>query len=202
MSMPMRPMIGLSGSPLPVSRVQVLAPSVVFQIPLPGPPPLKPQGWRRRWYDAANSTFGIRGIHDDVGEAGVVVDELGVRPGLAAVGRLVEPALRVRSEQMPDRRDVDDVRVLRVDDDAADALGFLQPDVHELLAAVGGLVDAGAERRALAVVRLAGADVDDVRVRRRERDVADRRHRILVEDGVQVVPLLVVFQMPPVAKPT
>ena len=61
MSMPMRPMIGLSGSPLPVSRVQVFAPSVVFQSPLPGPPPLKPQGWRRRWYDAASSTFGFEG---------------------------------------------------------------------------------------------------------------------------------------------
>ncbi len=61
MSMPMRPMMGLSGSPLPVSLVQVLAPSVVFQIPLPGPPPLKPQGCRRRWYDAANSTFGLVG---------------------------------------------------------------------------------------------------------------------------------------------
>ena len=117
-------MIGLSGSPLPVSFVQVFAPSVVFQMPLPGPPPLKPHGCRRRWYEAAKSTFGFDGSIDDVGEAGVVVDELGVRPGLAAVGRLVEAALRVRSEQVPDRRDVDDVRVLRVDDDARDASAF------------------------------------------------------------------------------
>jgi hypothetical protein len=49
----MRPMIGLPGRPLPVNRVQVFAPSVVFQMPLFGPPPLNPHGWRRRWYDAA-----------------------------------------------------------------------------------------------------------------------------------------------------
>jgi hypothetical protein len=49
----MRPMMGLPGRPLPVSRVHVFAPSVVFQIALPGPPPLKPHGCRRRWYDAA-----------------------------------------------------------------------------------------------------------------------------------------------------
>ena len=53
MSRPMRPMIGLSGRPLPVSFVHVLPASVVFHRPLPGPPPLKPHGVRRRWYDAA-----------------------------------------------------------------------------------------------------------------------------------------------------
>ena len=57
-----------------------------------------------------------------------------------------------------------------------------RPDVLEVLAAVGGLVDAGAERRALTVVRLARADVDDVGVRRCQLDVADGGDRELVED--------------------
>ena len=74
----------------------------------------------------------IRRVHHDVGEAGFVVDELGVRPGLAAVAGLVEAALGVRSEQMPDRRDVGDVRILRVHDDPSDALCFLQPDVRKV----------------------------------------------------------------------
>ena len=39
--------------------------------------------------------FGVRGIHGDVDEAGVVGDELNELPRLPAVGRLVEPALRV-----------------------------------------------------------------------------------------------------------
>ena len=47
-SRPIRPRIGLSGRPLPVSFVHALPPLVVFQMPLPGPPPLKPHGWRRR----------------------------------------------------------------------------------------------------------------------------------------------------------
>src|ERR1051325_11411958 len=57
----MRPMIGLVGSPLPANFVQVLPASTVFQMPLPGPPPLKPHGTRRRWYDAAYSVFGFDG---------------------------------------------------------------------------------------------------------------------------------------------
>ena len=181
-SRPMRPIIGLSGRPLPVSFVQALPPSVVFHSPLPAPPPLKPHGVPPALVRRGVEDVRVRRIHHDVGEPRVVVDELRVRPGLAAVGRLVEAALRVRTEQMAHRRDVDDVRILRVHDDAADALRFVQPDVLEFLAAVGGLVDAGAERRALAVVRLSGPDVDDVGVRRRNRDVADRGNRVLVED--------------------
>src|SRR5438093_3584943 len=61
-SSPMRPMMGLTGRPLPDSFVHVFAPSVVFHKPLPGPPPLKPQGVRRRWYDAAMSTSGFDGF--------------------------------------------------------------------------------------------------------------------------------------------
>ena len=124
----------------------------------------------------------VRGVHHEIDEARVVVDELGVRPGLAAVGRLVDAALRVRPEEVAGRGDVDDVGILRVHDHLGDRLRFFQPHVLELASAVGRLVDAGAERRALTVVRFARADIDDVGVRRRDLDVADRRDRVLVED--------------------
>ncbi len=41
-------MIAAAGSPFPASFFHVFAPSRVFQIPLIGPPPLKPHGTRRR----------------------------------------------------------------------------------------------------------------------------------------------------------
>src|SRR5262245_52115056 len=55
-SSPMRPSTP-SGKPLPSSFVHVLPASAVFQIAVPGPPPLKPQEVRRRWYDAAYRVF-------------------------------------------------------------------------------------------------------------------------------------------------
>ena len=58
----------------------------------------------------------------------------------------------------------------------------LQPHVLERLPAVGRLVDAVAERRALAVVRFARADPDDVRVLLADGQVADRRRRVGLED--------------------
>ncbi len=137
------------------------------------PPPLV----RRR-----EQGIGAGRVHHDVDEAGVVVDELRVRPGLAAIAGLVEAAFRVGPEEVPDRGDVDDVRILGVDDHAADRLGFLQADILEGLAGVGGLVDPGAERRALAVVGLPGADIQDVGIRLRQGEGADRRHRLLVEE--------------------
>ena len=43
-SRPMRPMIGLSGRPLPVSFVQALPPSVVFQLALRALRPMRSAG--------------------------------------------------------------------------------------------------------------------------------------------------------------
>jgi hypothetical protein len=55
--------------------------------------------------------------------------------------------------------------------------------VLERRAAVGRLVDAAAPRRALAIVRLAGANPYQVRIRLRDRDVADRDQPLVLELG-------------------
>ena len=117
MSRPIRPMIGLVGRPLPVSFVQLLPPLLVFQMPLPGPAAVEAPRRaaplvRRRVEDVR-----IRRIHHEIDEARVVVDELRVRPGLAAVGRLVQPAVWIRTEQMSDGRNIGNVRILRMDDE-------------------------------------------------------------------------------------
>ena len=105
----------------------------------------------------------------------VSVDVERLVPGLAAVGRHEDAAFRIRPEEMAHRRDPDDVRVLRMDDDAADGLRFGEADVLELhligrRQRVGALVDAVAERAALAVVRLR-------RCRRRGRSDSTARAR-------------------------
>src|SRR5260370_42269065 len=56
--MPMRPVSPVSGSP-PLSLLHVSPPSMVLYKPLDGPPPLKPQGVRRRWYMAAYRVLGL-----------------------------------------------------------------------------------------------------------------------------------------------
>src|SRR5262249_44103957 len=87
----------------------------------------------------------VRRIDRDVGEPGVVVDELDLVPRLSAVGRLEDAALGVRSKEVTGRGDVHDFRVGLVDHDARDRLRFLQTDVRERLAAVDRLVDAVTE---------------------------------------------------------
>ena len=72
--------------------------------------------------------------------------------------------------------------VLRIDDDLRDLLRVAQAEVRPRLAGVGGLVDAVAGRQVGPLLRLAGADVDDVGIRGRHRQRADRAGGLLVED--------------------
>ena len=73
-----------------------------------------------------------------------------------------------------------------MDDDAADAAGFGEAHVLPGLAGVGGLVDAVAHDVARTDhPRLAGAGPHDVRIGRRERQRANRLHRLVVEHRLE-----------------
>jgi hypothetical protein len=61
--------------------------------------------------------------------------------------------------------DVDDVRVARMNTDAAYLASVFEADVLPGLAGIGGLVDAVAVRNISANRRLTHADIDDVRDR-------------------------------------
>ena len=62
-----------------------------------------------------------------------------------------------------------------MDPDLGDHLGFGQSDVRPGLAAIRRLVGAAALNDVAANVGLAGADVDDIGIRGRDGDRADRR---------------------------
>src|SRR5262249_48301438 len=81
---------------------------------------------------------GLRRVHRQVDEAGLLVDELDALPGLAAVGGLVDAALLVGRPDVAQGGDVHDLGVPGVDDDAGDVLGVGQAHVLPGLAAVGG----------------------------------------------------------------
>jgi hypothetical protein len=127
----------------------------------------------------------IARVELDIDETGLVAHELGERPGLAAVGALVEPALLVRSPDVSERRDVHDVCVARIHDDAADRLCL--GEAHELpaLPAIGGLVHAAARGDGVARVLLARAKVEHVAVARRDGEVAVRGGALVVENGAE-----------------
>src|SRR5207253_2661611 len=105
-------------------------------------------------------------------------------PSLAAIAGLEYASLGVRSPEMPERRHVSHIRIPRVDHDSVDVHRIRETAVRPGFARVGGLVDAVAPGRALPVVRLAGAHVDDVGIRWRNGDIADRAGRLIVEDGL------------------
>src|SRR5207244_425830 len=113
--------------------------------------------------------IGIARIEHDVGDAGVLADIEHLVPGLAAVDGLVEATIAAGIPQRSLGRDVDDVRIARIDEDLADVFGILEADVLPRLAAVVGAIDPVAVADAALAIVLAGADPDDARVLRIER---------------------------------
>src|SRR5262249_40889469 len=122
---------------------------------------------RRRVHDV-----GVLRIEHDVVHAGVGADRQDRLPRRAAVRRLVEAALAAGRPERPLRGDVDDVRVARIDLDAADVLRRHQAHPLPRLARVGRLVDPVAEVRAALTQVLAGAEPDDARILRIDDDAA------------------------------
>ena len=125
---------------------------------------------------------GVARVHHDLVDARVLAASQDLLPGLAGIDRLEKAAVPSGRPQRPLGRDVDDVRVPRIDDDVADVLGPLEPHVLPGLAAVTASVDAVAipdVASAHVLTRPHPHDVGGVRI---DRDAADRVGALVVED--------------------
>jgi len=125
-----------------------------------------------------------RRVEVEIDRADVVALEQHLLPRRPAVAGAVDAAIRVGAVDMAKRRDEDDVGVLWIDEDAADLARVVETEMGPGLSCVGRLVHAVAVRNLRPHVGLAGADVDDVRVGRRNADRTDRRDWLRVEDRV------------------
>src|SRR5512146_2681300 len=83
---------------------------------------------------------------------------------------------------MPERRDVHAIGIARVDHDAGDASGVVEPHLRPRLAGVDRLEHAPAERDVASDERLARSSPHDVRIGGRDGERADRCDRLAVED--------------------
>ena len=124
----------------------------------------------------------IARINRDVDDSRVLIDEQSVAPGLATIGGLEQAALLARREEIPHRRDPDDVGVRRMGGDASNVPGIAESHVRPRLPRVGALVDAVAPGRALPIRALARADPEDVGIGLEDRDRADRVRRFVLEN--------------------
>ncbi len=121
-------------------------------------------------------------VERDVERARVVVGEQHAPERRASVGRPVDAALLIRAVRVPERRDEQAVRVMRIDRDRGDLLGVAQAEVRPRRARVGGLVHAVADREVGPVQAFPAAGVDRVVVARRHRERTDRTGALAVED--------------------
>ena len=80
--------------------------------------------------------FVVDRIHHEIGEASVLIDEFRVVPGFATVGCLIDSALFVWSKQVAQHRDVNHVRISRINNDSSDRLRIRETHLGESLAGV------------------------------------------------------------------
>ena len=121
-------------------------------------------------------------IRRQVGASRLFVDEEDVGPCLPAVLGAKDSSLLVRTEDVAQRRHQDHVGIAGVDEDPSNGASRGESQVFPALAAVVRAKHAVSGGDVVARLDLAGADVDHVRIRRRDRDRADRRRGLPVED--------------------
>src|SRR5208282_6563273 len=92
----------------------------------------------------------------------------------------IDAALFVRPESMPLRAYIKDVRILRVDDNAADLARIFQANMIPRRATVSGPVNAVTGRKVLANIRLARSGVNNSRIGRSYGQCANRSHPLAV----------------------
>jgi hypothetical protein len=146
----------------------------------------------RRWIDVPGRTArlpegceknrGVLGVERQIDRARVLVPKENPLPGPAAVPGSIHPSLRIGAVRVAEGRDVDQVGVAGVNQDAADLPAVFEADPLPARPAVIGPVHPVAVRDVGAHVGLARARVEDPGVRRGDRESPDRGDRLAVED--------------------
>ena len=133
--------------------------------------------------DRGVNDVGIGWIENEIECARRIAAKENFPPALSAIGGLEDSALGVRTPNVSERGNVDDVRILWTDADASDLPGVSESDVLPRFACVSGFEDTVAVRDIPANGRFTGADVDDVGVGLAYGDRADRAAEVFVGDG-------------------
>src|SRR5579871_1424138 len=123
-------------------------------------------------------------IEGQVDGAGMLVLVEDFLPGLAAVRRAEDTALRVRAVGMPEHGDEESVWVPRIDQDRGDLLSLAKSEMAPGFSAIRALVDSVADGEVGALQALAAPHIDDIGVGGGERDGADGSGGLVVEGGV------------------
>src|SRR5579862_6810644 len=149
-------------------------------IETPGSAPSLPQGGEKN--------VRVGGIEDDVDAPGLSVSVKNFLPALATILGAEDSALFIIAEGMSESGDESDVRILRIDGEAADRVGVGKAGELPGLAGVDGFVNSVATDDVATDASFTGADVNHVGIRFRNCDGADRGRCIFlfVEDRLPV----------------
>ena len=132
--------------------------------------------------DAGQQKLRVSGTDCQIGDAdlGPLIENSG--PMHSAIGGFIDTALLVRTISMPQCADIDDIGVLRVDDDSANVARVLKADMQPGSTSIHRFVHAVAKGEGRPNVGLAGSGINSLRIGRRNRKSANRCDRLPIKD--------------------
>ena len=124
----------------------------------------------------------IVGIECNVDSARVLVLVQNLFPVLASIGGAKDSAFGIRPKRVAQRGYEDNIRILRIDDHFPDRPRIMQPDIFPGLPAIDCFVNSIAMRDVAANAGLARSHVNDVWIRRRDRQASNCGDGLLIEN--------------------
>ena len=141
--------------------------------------------------ESREESLRVAGIHDDIGGAGVFVLIQNLLECLASIERTENTAFGVRAVGVPLGCHKYAIRIFRIDDDSGDLLRIVEAKVRPGLARVRGFVNPVADRKVRPLQSFPAAGVNNVGVRGRHGQSADRAGGLIIEDGIPCVAKIV-----------
>ena len=132
-----------------------------------------------------NQDIRVLRVHHDIRTAREVIYKENTLPSLSTIGGLVDAALLITTPETAHRRHVEDIRVGWMHHNTPNMLCLLKTNLGEGCATIRGLVHPVTPARALAVVGLTGADIEDIRMALAYREVTDTAGFKVLENGLE-----------------
>ena len=159
---------------------------------LPRPLPRRPQN--------RVDDLRITRIEFQIHRAGVLIFIENLLPAFAAIGRSEHSALNIRTIGMPQHGNEDPIGIARVHQNRRNLLAIAEPQMAPALARVGGFINSIAHREVRPLHALAAADINNVRVGRRQGNRAHGTSGLLIEYRMPGTPKIVRLPDPAIGR--
>ena len=122
-------------------------------------------------------------IQGNIHKTCILINKLGIAPGFSAIHGSKQAPFFVRTPEMPQGCDINNIRIGGMDDNATNMMGITKPHILPCPAAVSRFINPVSPGRTLTIVRFSSTNPDYTRIGRRHGHITDGASNLVVENG-------------------